>query len=756
MKRSTTRVLTALCVSALGGHVAAARPHFDGEISRPALERHLSRAITMMDLLTGRGNPDDNIRMLKDVGAKFAGRTIYCWGGERRLAARLATARKIAPKVHAADPDIILQAAVFEIVTTDVNRIAVPACVFKAFGLKPEQRNFRYDAMCFPDGRFRDHWSKGASVPDMTQTETKLWFYYLAIEYIDVGCEAIHFGQVALIGAADKDHAHWWDMLSRVRQYAKGHARRGLVLCDAHTPRGGPRTNGNRLLFDFHSFPLRIDEIAGRPHEGVLRVGYLDAIYGKSNGGITPSGWRCDHLPYIVELDNFERTGKEGKNVGHHWCWGWDEICWFANQPTAYRNRWLRYAWKWVRQHDANGYLQMPGSRCLASGAKGSNGERTGWYFANRPSQAVPTGFDQESTIKSIWSRDALGEKKRDLWRGVHVMAWGPAGGPKAIPPLKRAITDVLLPLGVNVIVFEVDYNFAFKSHPELRYDEVITKTQARDLAAFCRKHGVRLIPQFNCLGHQSWVRQDVIFPLMTEYPELEEIPDLPPEKAAKRLKSWCPLHPKVNEIVFALMDELIDAFEADAFHVGMDEVLTIASPKCPRCRGKDPADLFARAVNDYHQHLVQERGLTMLMWGDRLLDSKAANMGRGWEASHVGTAPAIDRIPKDIIICDWHYSLQDEYPSIRHFQERGFRVWPSTWKNVKATEAVVVYAHRHATQRMLGHLCTSWVLKPGLFAQALLGEGDPEALKSRATPAAAAVRAAMHKLDEVWFGGSK
>ena len=45
--------------------------------------------------------------------------------------------------------------------------------------------------------------------------------------------------------------------------------------------------------------------------------------------------------------------------------WGWDEITWFALLPEKERNDWLRSAWKWVQDTDANGHLQMPGSRVL-------------------------------------------------------------------------------------------------------------------------------------------------------------------------------------------------------------------------------------------------------------------------------------------------------------------------------------------------------------------------------------------------------
>jgi len=181
-----------------------------------------------------------------------------------------------------------------------------------------------------------------------------------------------------------------------------------------------------------------------------------------------------------------------------------------------------------------------------------------------------------------------------------------------------------------------------------------------------CRAHGTRVIPQFNCLGHQSW--RHTLYPLLTEYRELEEPPDDAPDQRWTGGRSWCPLHPQVNEIVFALMDELIEAFDADAFHVGMDEVLVIAGRKCPRCRDRTPAEVFARAVNDYHRHLVEEKKLTMLMWG----------------------------------------------------------------------------ARRDATERMLGHLATTWVLEPGGFARALLGEQDSLLVSPRARDAAAACRAAL------------
>lgn len=312
-------------------------------------------------------------------------------------------------------------------------------------------------------------------------------------------------------------------------------------------------------------------------------------------------------------------------------------------------------------------------------------------------------------------AKPAENKSRETEWRAVHIMA----PNTDKVSFLKRAVAEKLAPLGVNVLVLEVNYKFAYRSHPELQMDGAWGVQEARDFAATCRQHAIRLIPQFNCLGHQSW--GETTFPLLVKYPEFDETPQIPLDNPGIYCRSWCPLHPKVNDVVFALMDELLEAFQADAFHVGMDEVFLIASDQCPRCRGKNPAELFAKAVHDYHQHLVRKNRVEMLMWGDRLLDDAVMGYGK-WEASRNGTAPAIDLIPKDIIICDWHYELRNEYPSVPYFQQKGFRVVPASWRNVKAALALRDYARRHATEKLLGHMVTTWV-DGAEFARALLGE---------------------------------
>jgi hypothetical protein len=210
---------------------------------------------------------------------------------------------------------------------------------------------------------------------------------------------------------------------------------------------------------------------------------------------------------------------------------------------------------------------------------------------------------------------------KSRQWLGLHLLNYD---SDAALEKLSGQVPK-LAEMGLNVLILEVDYHYRFQSSPKLRQgQQVITPEGAAKFAAVCRKNGIRLIPQFQCLGHQSWSR--TTFPLLTEYPELDLTPGAFPENKGIYCREWDPRNPKVNEIVFKLIDEILDGFGADAFHVGMDEVFLLGSDKSPSTKGKDPAMLFAKAVNDLHGHLVKTRKVEMLMWADRLFDAKKYN----------------------------------------------------------------------------------------------------------------------------------
>jgi hypothetical protein len=307
---------------------------------------------------------------------------------------------------------------------------------------------------------------------------------------------------------------------------------------------------------------------------------------------------------------------------------------------------------------------------------------------------------------------------KGGQWRALHLIGYNTD---KELATLIDQVPK-LGELGLNVIFLEVDYHFQFAAHPKLRQGPTpITAEGAGKLAAVCRKHGICLIPEFECLGHQSW--KEHTFPLLTVYPEFDLTPGAFPKNKDIYCREWDPLNPKVNEIVFKLIDEIIDAFKADAFHVGMDEVFLLGSEHSRSTKGQDPAKLFAKAVNDFHQHLVRERKVEMLMWSDRLFDAQKYNWDK-WEAATNGTAPAIDMIPKDIILCPWHYERKESYPSIPLFVEKGFRVLPASWHKLDASKALIEYSQKGQSPKMLGHVFTTWSKKDALLEYPPMVEG--------------------------------
>ncbi len=280
-----------------------------------------------------------------------------------------------------------------------------------------------------------------------------------------------------------------------------------------------------------------------------------------------------------------------------------------------------------------------------------------------------------------------------------------------------KFISEELAPKHLNTLILRVDFNYQFESHSELRDSNALSNQKVKQIMAVCKKHNINLIPQINLLGHQSW--HSTITNLLKVYPEFDETPHvaLPenyewPNDDGLYCKSYCPLHPQVHAIVFDLVDEIMDAFEANAFHAGMDEVFYIGDKKCPRCSGRDKAELFAGEVTKIRNHLAQN-DRQLWIWGDRLIDGKTTGMGM-WEASMNNTHRAIDLIPKDVLICDWHYERPD--PTAVLFTMKGFKVATCPWRNgdiaVKQLEMMVDWrknAPKAMKENYQGMIQTVW-----------------------------------------------
>ncbi len=299
-----------------------------------------------------------------------------------------------------------------------------------------------------------------------------------------------------------------------------------------------------------------------------------------------------------------------------------------------------------------------------------------------------------------------------------------------------KFIETDLAPSGLNVLILRIDFQYQFKSHTELVGGNPYSEADVKKLVKVCKENNIRLIPQINLFGHQSW--QSNLGKLLEVYPQFDETPNIQlpkdgeykwPNPDGLYCKSYCPLHPEVHSVVFALVDEICDAFETDAFHAGLDEVFYIGHKDCQRCYGHDKAELFAGEVTKIRNHL-KEKNRELWIWGDRLIDGKTTGIGL-WEGSYNNTHRAIDMIPKDVIICDWHYERPD--PTAVLFASKGLGVLTCPWRNTenalvqeKMMRSFIEGATITTKPKYMGMLQTCWGSAEG-FMRSYKGTANPD-----------------------------
>ncbi len=473
MRTYRLRVLAlCLCVCLLGGLFAvtgmpaveteAASSVFtfsDGKMSKETLRAYCSRAVTFQGFCVENTTADnafeDDLRMIQRIGAKYIGRAaFYSWGGNmswEQIQEHYRLAKEQAAKAHKADPELILQAGVFEIIYQGtVNNTPIPAYVFEAFGQPVEQRNFRYMDMVFTSGPLQlgNVWGSGkeSAVPNITALETRMYFYWQITQYIDAGYESIHLGQTTLMSNNNPSgNVKYWDELTTMcRTYAQAKARRGIILFDSHATGGGLK-NGDRLILDIQAAPLFPEETVYE--DGIYKCTINDRSVnpnqwiGNTKGGQHPLGFTVEENFTILEFDNYDSNGKLGVATPNaHYVWGYDDISWFALQPKAYRDQFIADCHAFLSKNvlDSEGkqqYFLQPACRRVLivqptmsftiqdvdnidyildyledeqcyfevkdDGSFVLTVKQT--YRANNQSDACPNGFGQEDAIRAIF-----------------------------------------------------------------------------------------------------------------------------------------------------------------------------------------------------------------------------------------------------------------------------------------------------------------------------------------------------------------
>ena len=199
------------------------------------------------------------------------------------------------------------------------------------------------------------------------------------------------------------------------------------------------------------------------------------------------------------------------------------------------------------------------------------------------------------------------------------------------IDDFKRQI-DLLLSLGYNTLTLELGGAMEYKSHPEINegwveycqifkeysgksqdvqrmyiypktsihvetggYD-YLTQVQIKSIIDYCYDRHIEIIPETPCLSHADY--------LLYRHPELSEFADdlLP--------NNVCPSNEGYYELLFDILDEVVELFKPARINIGHDEAYVIGC--CEKCRQKSAADIYAYEVTRIHDYLAS-KGVTLV-----------------------------------------------------------------------------------------------------------------------------------------------
>jgi hypothetical protein len=246
---------------------------------------------------------------------------------------------------------------------------------------------------------------------------------------------------------------------------------------------------------------------------------------------------------------------------------------------------------------------------------------------------------------------------------------------------------------------------------PGLASRGAFTRQEIEEFISLAADNGIEVIPELESFGHAGFI---------TKLPKYRHLFDA---VEGRHFGAICPSNPETLEIFEDLIGEVAELFPSEYIHAGFDEV---NFGSCPRCRERLEQqkrwEVFAQHVETIRE-IMARNGKKMMMWSDHLITEKEL----------------ADRIPKDIVICDWQY-FDVETSNITGLLEKGFNVVccpaltnafkvihpkESNLQNIKDFARV---AHDNHSAQLLGMMNTVWC--PYRFLQGAAVHGIAVAAK--------------------------
>ena len=222
----------------------------------------------------------------------------------------------------------------------------------------------------------------------------------------------------------------------------------------------------------------------------------------------------------------------------------------------------------------------------------------------------------------------------------------------KDLPQLKKML-DALSQLKINWIMLYFGQSFPFKDNPLTLRKNALTEEEVRTIIRWCRERHIEITPTLQFWSHAQW---------MTYHPDWDKM------KEGEPTRPWvsqpCPECEEAYELHRKLVNEHIDLFQPRAVFMMMDEFYLGPFGKCPKCKGKNTFEQFAKIVK-FGEDLCLERGVTPIVCHDSFMDYPFLK----W---NFGTRLRRRLNPKTRVVY-WHYN--DKIPEEQMAKFRDFGI---------------------------------------------------------------------------------
>jgi hexosaminidase len=327
-----------------------------------------------------------------------------------------------------------------------------------------------------------------------------------------------------------------------------------------------------------------------------------------------------------------------------------------------------------------------------------------GYRLESSPSGITVIGSDERGAFYGVQSlKQILGEEP--TLRGVQVRDYPDHTLRIAMIYLdssSESVNDKLIPIlaqhKVNTVLVMSNY-IQWESAPALHVPQAATKEQARKLVELAKLNLIEPIPLLETLGHTEWLFAN------NQNRDLLQDPTVP--------KPWVydPLNTRTYQVLFPILDELVDIFEPRYVHVGHDEVRNVHPfPASPAGLQLGFGQLFLQDTQKLHSYL-QTKNIRTIIWQDELLSAEVK--------------PLLGQFPKDLIVTSWNYYPAADYADITTLQQAGFDAVGSSWKD---PDNILAYAADGKAKNAFGMLQTRWT---GYFGNAEVIHGQYDQIYS-------------------------